>query len=230
MSRGKKHQKAKQKAKRIMKAKKGKPVPINLQNLTKKYAGLQNRFCYKTNIHRLIYKDGKFSNVKYQASNITNCNYKNTKLDGIDFVGCNLKGTNFAGATLRNVLFMCCNLKGVNFTNCKFHNVYFVTTNIGECIGLPEKGCVQMHSYPRIEVDESIKTAVDRMCKIKSVNKMHILNVKNKLNMWNIKILFDRYGNKTGELLLQLSRERNLRNLCSLGSYCDFIENHYEVC
>jgi hypothetical protein len=230
MSKGKKRKKAKQKAKRIRKAKNGKTVPFDLQNSPKKYAGFQNRFCYKTNIHRLIYKDAKFSNIKYQASNITNCNYKNTKLDSIDFVGCNLKGTNFSGATFRNVVFMCCKLKGVNFTNCKFHNVYFIMTNNEECIGFPEDGYVLMHSYPRLDVEEKIKVAVDRIRKRKVVNKHHILNVKNKMNMWYIKILLDRYGEKTGDLLLQLSRETNLRNYYSLGSYCNHIENNYEIC
>lgn len=230
MSRGKKRRKAKQRAKRIMKAKNGKPVPFDLQNSPKKYAGFRNRFCYKTNVHRLIYKDASFSNIKFQASNMTNCNYKNTKLESIDFVGCNLKESNFTGASLRNVLFLCCKLNGVNFTNCKFHNVYFVMTNTDKCVGFPSEGVIQMRSYPRVDVDENIKTAVDRMCQIKEVDRHHILHVtKNKLNMWAIKILMDRYGVMTGDLLLRLSRERNLRNLYSLGAYCNFIESQYEM-
>lgn len=228
MPRGKMRRKVRQKSKRIMKVKSGKNVPFDLQNSPKKYAGFCNRFCYKTNIHRLIYKDASFSNIKFQASNMSNCNYRNAKLENIDFVGCNLKKSNFSGASLRNVLFLCCKLTGVVFTNCKFRNVYFVMTNTDKCVGLPNEGFIHMRSYPKIDVDEKIKIAVERMISKREVDRFHVLHVtKSKLNMWAIKILMDRYGDMTGDLLLRLSMEKKQRNLYSLGSYCDFIESHY---
>ena len=228
MSKGKKRRQAKQKAKRIMKARRGKNAPFDLQNSPKKYRGFSNKYCYKTNIHRLIYKDASFSNIKFQASNMTDCNYRNSKLNCIDYVGCNLKGSNFTGAKLRNVLFMCCHLNGVNFTNCKFQNVYFITTNIEKCKGFPNDGFIQMRTCPKLDIDEKISIAVDRMCQIKAAHIFHVAN--NKLNMWTIKIVLDKYGAMTGDLLLRLSRERKLKALYSLGAYCNFIESHYDVC
>lgn len=46
----------------------GKKVPFDLQNSPKRLSGTKNRYCYKTNIHKLIYKEAHFYNVKYQAS------------------------------------------------------------------------------------------------------------------------------------------------------------------
>ena len=111
MSKGKKRRQAKQKAKRIMKARRGKIAPFDLQNSPKKYRGFSNKYCYKTNIHRLIYKDASFSNIKFQASNMTDCNYRNSKLNCIDYVGCNLKGSNFTGANLTGLILLIANFK-----------------------------------------------------------------------------------------------------------------------
>lgn len=102
MSKAKRKRKYIQKQKRLEKLKKGKVVRFDLQNSSRKYLGLKNRYCYQTNIHRLIYKDATFSNVKYQASNITQCNFRNSKMYGVDFCHTNLKKTSFKGAILEN--------------------------------------------------------------------------------------------------------------------------------
>ena len=67
MGRGKQRRKYKQKKKRMEKAKRGKLVRFDLQNSGRKYSGFRDKYCYQTNIHRLIYKDAKFQNVKFQT-------------------------------------------------------------------------------------------------------------------------------------------------------------------
>ena len=106
MSKVKIRKEYKQKQKRAEKEKKGKRVRFDLQNSGKKYPGLSNRYCYQANIHHIIYKDGTFRNVKYQASNITKCNFRNCKIIGVDFCNTNLKGSSFKGAILKDVIFL----------------------------------------------------------------------------------------------------------------------------
>ena len=57
MGRGKQRRKYKQKKKRMEKAKRGKLVRFDLQNSGRKYSGFRDKYCYQTNIHRLIYSN-----------------------------------------------------------------------------------------------------------------------------------------------------------------------------
>lgn len=70
MGRGKQNRKYKQKKKRMEKIRRGKLVRFDLQNSGRKYSGFRNKYCYQTNIHRLIYKGAKFENVRFQAYTI----------------------------------------------------------------------------------------------------------------------------------------------------------------
>lgn len=204
-------------------------VPFNLQNSPRKYSGVQNRYYLKANIHNLIYKDAKFVNVKYQASNITVCNFRNSTLYGVDFVGCNLKKTNFSDARLKNVIFMNCNLKGTNFKNCKFENVYFIMTDISECVEIPEEHCY-LNIYPEICIEGNLKEALDKLANIPEAYKYHVLHVKkDKYNLWTIKILKDRYGDRIGKALKVFCCKPNLKRLYTLHSYMMFIEKYLKV-
>ena len=231
MSRSKRNRKYVQKQKRLERKKKGKLVRFDLQNSSRKYPGINNKYCYQTNIHRLIYKDGTFSNVKYQASNITQCNFKNCKLYGVDFCNTNLKKTSFKGAILKDVLFFNCNLKEVDFENAKFENVYFVSTNINVCKHLVmDAGCVYMNKYPKIDLDGETETALFRLSQISRIFKYHVLHVdKTKINMWTFKILYDKYGSDTGRALLALTRRKDKRGFFTISSYMNFIEKYLKL-
>lgn len=229
MSRGKNKRKALQKQKRKKKIQSGKRIPFDLQNSPKKYPGLRNKYCYKTNIHNLIYKDGSFYNVKYQASNITACNLKNAVLVGVDFVGCNLKNTNFSGAKLSNVVFMNCNLKKAKFSGCQFDNVYFIMTDISQCVDLPES-YEMLKKYPEINIGDELREALVRLSCNEQSYKYHVLHIdKKKFNLWNIEILLNRYGQKVEKALLAFSKKDGLKNLYTLHSYANFIEKYLKL-
>ncbi|KHM45448.1 Pentapeptide repeat-containing protein [Anaerovibrio lipolyticus DSM 3074] len=226
MGRGKSKRKALQKKKRLAKMKQGKLVPFDLQNSPIKYTGIKNRYCYKTNIHKLIYKEGQFFNVKYQASNITMCNFKNARFENVDFVGCNLKASNFSDAVLKNVIFTNCNLKCVTFEGCHFENVYFITTNTRFCEAMPSSGYTILTRYPQINIEgiDQLQEALGGFNLIDDVYKYHVLHVTHKrVNLWNISILLDMYGNNIGRALLAFSKRDKLRHLYTLGSYMNFI-------
>lgn len=229
MSRRKRKRKKSLKQKRLLKQKAGINVPFNLQNSPRKYPGMQNRYYLKANIHNLIYKDAKFMNVKYQASNITACNFKKATLCGVDFVGCNLKKTNFSDASLKNVIFMNCNLKGTNFKNCKFENVYFIMTDISECVEMPEE-YYYLNTYPEICIEGDLKEALVKLANIPESYKYHVLHVKkDKYNLWTIKILRDRYGDKIGKALKVFASKPKLKQLYTVHSYMMFIEKYLKV-
>ena len=227
--RGKTRQKVRLKAKRLRKMLMGKNVPFNLQNCPKKLYGISNRYCYKTNIHRLIYKGARFKNVKYQASNITACNFKNSILNGVDFVGCNLKDCNFSGAILSNVVFVNCLMDKTCFRNCHFENVYFVTTDISGCIDLPDD-YMSLSTYPNIKLESDMLEALVRLSHTEESYKYHVLHVKKtKPNMWFVQILINRFGDSAGRALLVLSKKEKLYGLYTLSAYINFIEKYLEV-
>lgn len=207
----------------------GKNLPFDLQNCTKKFSGLKNKYCYKTNIHNLIFKDGYFGNVKYQASNITACNFKYSTLNGVDFVGCNLKGCNFSGARLKDVVFVNCLMENTHFTNCSFENVYFVTTDISGCIDLPANYCL-MSTYPKISFDDDMHKALVLLSYNEESYRYHVLHVKRtKPNNWFIQILINRFGDSAGKALLAFSKKENLKHLYTLSAYTNFIEKYLKV-
>lgn len=227
MGRGKRKRKELQRKKRLEKMKLGKLVKFNLQNSPKKYKGLSNKYCYKTNIHKLIYKGARFFNVKYQASNMTVCNFKDVIFEDVDFVGCNLKASNFSGAVLKNVIFTNCNLKRVIFRGCRFENVYFIMTNTYVCEGMPDDGYTILNRYPQddIEGNHRLQEALDRFYLVDESYKYHVLYITHKkVNVWNIRILLDMYGDNLGEALLVLSKRDRLKDLYTLGLYMRYID------
>ncbi|MGO5070527.1 pentapeptide repeat-containing protein [Roseburia faecis] len=231
MGRGKQRRKYKQKKKRMEKAKRGKLVRFDLQNSGRKYSGFRDKYCYQTNIHRLIYKDAKFQNVKFQASNITNCNYKNASFKGIDFCNSNLKNSTFKGARFENVIFMNCNLKGADFTDAKFKNVYFIMTNIEVAKGVnKEKVCI-LNKYPKdVQLDANCEVALFRLGQISKIYKYHVLHVSpTKINMWVMSILLEKYGEGTGRALNALVKRKDKRFFYTVASYMNFIESYLKL-
>lgn len=232
MSKAKRKMKYVQKQKRLEKKKRGKLVRFDLQNSNKKYPGFSNKYCYQTNIHQLIYKDGMLSNVKYQASTITKCNFKNCKLYGVDFCNTNLKKTSFKGALLKDVLFFNCNLKDVDFENVQFNNVYFVSTNINVCKNLiMDAGYTYINKYPKIKLDGEVETALFRLSKMSEFVDYHVLHIgKSKINMWTLKILYDKYGSAVGQPLLALTKKENKRKkFFTVSSYMNFIDKYLKL-
>ena len=232
MSRGKTRRKNKQKQRRMKNIKLGKLVRFDLQNSSKKYKGLKNRYCYQTNIHNLIYKDSKFENVRYQASNITQCNFKNTKLIGVDFCNSNLKGTSLKGSTLKDVVFINCNLKGVDFTNVKFSNVYFIMTNVEVCKKIIlDENCILLKHYPTmLKIDVIGENALFSLGEDIKIYKYHVLHVSpNKANMWILGILFSRYGKDVNRALNGLVRRKDKRYFYTVASYMRFIESYLKI-
>ena len=231
MGRGKQRRKYKQKQKRIEKAKRGKLVRFDLQNSSKKYSGFSNKYCYQTNIHKLIYKDAKFHNIKFQSSNITNCNYKNALFKGIDFCNCNLKNSTFIGASFENVIFMNCNLKGADFTGAKFHNVYFIMTNTEVAKGVDKEKVRILNTYPKnVQFDSNCEVALFRLGQINKIYKYHVLHVSpTKINMWIMLILLEKYGEGTGRALNALVRRKDKRFFYTVASYMNFIESYLKL-
>lgn len=209
------------KEKRMEKAKRGKLVRFDLQNSSRKYVGFKDKYCYQTNIHRLIYKDAKFQNVRFQASIITNCNYKNASFRGIDFCNSNLKNSTFKGAYFENVIFMNCNLKGADFTDAKFKNVYFITTNTEVAEGIDTEKVTILNKYPKeLQLDSSCEIALFRLGQIEKIRKYHVLHVSpTKINMWVMSILLEKYGEGTGRALNALVRRRDKRFFYTVASY-----------
>lgn len=231
MGRGKKKRKYRQKQKRNEKKAAGKLVRFDLQNSTKKYQGFRNKYCYQTNIHRLIYKEAKFKNVRYQASNITNCNYKNTSFEGVDFCNSNLKGSVFKGAYFENVVFINCNLKGVDFTGAEFINVYFIMTNINVAKGIDNDKVFIMNKYPRnLQLDDITKVALFKLGENRSISKYHVLHVTTvKINMWIMSILIDKYGKDLSRALNALLKRKDKSFFYTVSSYMNFIETYLKI-
>ena len=211
MGRGKQRRKYKQKQKRIEKAKRGKLVRFDLQNSSKKYSGFSNKYCYQTNIHKLIYKDAKFHNIKFQSSNITNCNYKNALFKGIDFCNCNFKNSNFTGS--------------------KFHNVYFIMTNTEVAKWVDKEKVRILNTYPKnVQFDSNCEVALFRLGQINKIYKYHVLHVSpTKINMWMMLILLEKYGEGTGRALNALVRRKDKRFFYTVASYMNFIESYLKL-
>lgn len=232
MGYGKKNRKHKQKVKRDIKRAKEKLVRFDLQNSRKKYPGFSNKYCYGTNIHRLIYKDGFFENVRFQASNITNCNFKNVTLRNVDFCNSNLKETSFKGATLNNVVFINCKLKDADFDNVTFNNVYFIMTNIQIARNLAEKEGIHICTrYPmNLLCNLSGMEALIQLGRCEEVYKYHVLHVSPpKINNWILNILFKKYGYDVNRALSALVKRKNKRFFFTVGYFMDFIESYLKI-
>jgi len=204
---------------------------LHSQKFSKKYIGYKNRYCYKTNIHRLIYKNAKFQNVKFQASNITNCNYKNASFIGVDFCNSNLKNSIYKGAYFENVIFMNCNLKGTDFTRAKFNNVYFIMTNIEVAKGINKDKVYVINRYPKaLYLDTNTEVALFRLGENEMISKYHVLHINSKkINMWIMSILVGKYGKNIGEALNALVRQQDKRFFYTVASYMKFIESYLKI-
>lgn len=228
MGRGKEKIKRKHAQKRKEKAKRGKHVPFILANSPRKMIGIKNRYIYKSNMHNLIYKDGYFENVKYQASIITDCNFKCCKLVSVDFYNTNLKRTSFKGALLKNVIFFNCNLKKTDFEDVKFENVAFISTNIEVVNNLTQSDNIRIISqYPKINISEKFAIILRELANDENIYNSHVLHVnKGKWNQWNVKLLLDEYGIDLERALIALTRRKNKREFITLYSYRRFIDSY----
>lgn len=230
MGRGKRKRKAKQKLKRIKKIKQGKLVRFCLANSPRRYSGFSNKFCYQSNMHNLIYKGAIFNNVKFQNSNITECNFKNSKLLGVDFYNSNLKKSKFNDANLKDVIFFNCNLKGTNFNNVKFQNVLFISTNVDNCKNLNIKEVTMVKSYPKLENQDLINITLE-LSKFIKFYKSKVLHVKkNKVNNWNLNILYLKYSDGLLRALKALKNRKDKRNFITVYSYKKYIEDYLKIC
>lgn len=112
------------------KQKAGKPVFFTLTHCGKLQHGYSDRYNYKSNLHKLSYKQQKFNNIRFQACIITQCSFKSATLNGVDFISCNLRKTSFKEAKLNYCLFEKCLLDKADFTGASFTNCAFVNTNM----------------------------------------------------------------------------------------------------
>lgn len=208
-----------------------KRVFFTLTGCPKKLQGFSHKYCYKSNMHNLIYKDAKFQNVRYQSSIITNCNFNQTVLMGVDFCNCNLKKSSFKGAKLHNVCFINCNISGVDFTNAEFDNVIFVCTNIDRCKSLNcDSGWRIYRSYPKIELPSEISVQLLQLSKDAQIYDPHVLHVtKSKLNFWSLKILVDLYGADALRALCAINNRKNKSGFYTLNSYMRHIEKYLKL-
>lgn len=236
MGRGKKRRVAKNRAKqerrRTIRIKMGKKIFFTLTHCYKKLVGLSNHYNYKANMHKLIYKDASFTNVRYQASILTQCNFSNAHLTGVDFFNSNLRGTSFKGATLKDVVFFNCNLKDASFENVHFSRVSFICTNTTVLKNfVPDEHCTLYTTYPKIEIDKTVEQELLDLSSYGLIYKYKVLHVnRQKLNFWCIQILLDCYGNKTYSALCNLAQSKNDRwNLYTIFSYRKLIERQIHL-
>lgn len=229
IGRGKKNKKAKQKLKRMKKIKQGKNVPFNLQNSPRKYQGFSNKYCYQSNMHRLIYKEAKFNNIKFQSSTITQCNYSMAKFIGVDFCHSNLKKSNFKKAYFENVIFFNCNLKECNFEDAIFNNVVFISTNVLVANNLIlNDNCRVIKKYPEIEISTNLLNNILALAKDEQLFGLHILNIsKTKINLWILNLLLETTTQyDLSRCLYALKLRKNKRFFYTVHSYRRFIDSY----
>ncbi|MHC1715057.1 MAG: pentapeptide repeat-containing protein [Acidaminococcaceae bacterium] len=227
MGRGKKRQVAKhrteQKNRRGIRIKMGKPLFFTLTHCCKKLMGLTDRYNYKSNLHKLVYKDARFCNARYQSSIITQCNFNNTRLIGIDFFNTNLKGSSFKNAYLKDVVFYNCNLRDVDFRGGNLTNVIFICTNISAAKNLEEisDGFTVYRSYPKFQLEPALESKLLALATYNSISKYNVLHVnKHKLNYWFLQMIKDAYGIEVIEQLADsLTIAQNRKHLFTVWSY-----------
>ena len=163
LGRTRKKQLAKRKFKRInreqIRLAMNKRIFFTLTKCSKKLKGISNKYCYKSNMHNLIYKGANFKNVRYQSSIITKCNFNQAELIGVDFCNCNLRKSSFKNAKLKNVCFMNCNIEGTDFLNADFENVVFVCVGTNKAKNLSiNSNCSIYKTYPKNNLDIGTQT------------------------------------------------------------------------
>lgn len=208
-----------------------KRIFFTLTGCPQKLQGISNRYCYKSNMHNLTYKDAKFENVKYQSSIITKCNYNQAELVGVDFCNCNLRKSSFKNAKLKNVSFINCNIEDVDFLNADFENVVFVCVGMDKAKNLNiSSNCRIYKSYPKFELDYNMQTSLLQLAEISAVYEYHVLHVtRKKLNFWTLKILEDLYGESVFRALCAIKNKKNIRSFYTIHSYMKHIENYLKL-
>ncbi len=231
MGRGKRRRKWKQRQRRVERLKRGKRIRFDLQNSPKKYRGFNNRYCYQTNIHCLIYKGAEFSNVRFQSSNLTKCNFRDVYFNGVDFCNCNLKGSKFNNAVFEKCIFVNCNLKESDFTDAKFKEVYFIMTNIKVAKGINANEIHYMNIYPKnLRLNSLCETALIRLGQVKEISKFHVLHVsQTKINLWIVSLLMNKYGEDIGRAFDALLRRKDKRFFYTVNFYMKFIESYLKI-
>ena len=235
MGRGRKKRMAKrrikQKQRREIRMKMGKPVFFNLTRCNKPIPISSDRYNYKANMHKLrIIKGSVITNVKYQASIITNCYFGNVHLNGIDFFNTNLRDTSFCNAALTDVVFFDCNLSGVDFTGAKLTNVVFMSANIRNTKGLVLNDTCKIYAtYPKLQIEEMLKNSLLSLANDMRIFRYRVLHVnKNKLNFWSLNVLLDTFGDDMYRALSALPQYRNRQHFFThfftLYSYKKYIE------
>lgn len=93
-----------------------------------------------------------------------------------------------------------------------------------------DAGCIYINKYPKLELDGEAETALFRLSQIPKIFNYHVLHVdKTKINMWTLKILYDKYGSATGRALLALTRRENKWGFFTISSYMNFIEKYLKL-
>lgn len=208
-----------------------KRVCFTLTNCHKKIQGIHDKYCYKSNMHGLIFKSAKFVNVRYRASIITNCNFNSTSLIGVDFCNCNLRKTTFNDAHLQNVCFINCDLRDVSFQNAEFKNVIFVCTGIDKAKNMPEEMSYRIYrTYPNMELSSEIKKLLIELSDNDLIFDPHVLHVnKNKLNLWTLRILNDLYGDDIYRAIYAIKGRKYKRGFFTIYSYMKHIESYLKL-
>lgn len=136
----------------------GKPIFFTLTHCQKKLSGISNKYNYKANMHKLIFMDARFYNVKYQASIMTECNFKGAKFIGVDFYNCNMRGVSFRNVSFENVVFYNCNLKNVEFRDASFSNVVFICTNteIAKNLYVDNSEITVLRTYKKLDLPDEL--------------------------------------------------------------------------
>ena len=221
----------KQKNRERIKLSMNKKVFFTLTNCARKLQGISHRYCYKANMHNVIFKGAKFENVRYQSSIITKCNFNEALLTGVDFCNCNLRKSSFKKAKLKDVCFINCNIEGVDFQSAEFENVTFVCVGFEKARNLViDSGCCIYRTYPRIELDKEIQTQLLRLSEEPLIYEPHVLHVtKNKLNYWSLKILEDIYGVDAYRALCAIKNRKRVRGFYTISSYKKHIESYLKL-
>ncbi|MBR5272838.1 MAG: pentapeptide repeat-containing protein [Clostridia bacterium] len=226
---------AKRKAKRInreqIKLAMNKRIYFTLTRCLKKLQGISHKYCYKSNMHNLIYKDAKFKNVRYQSSIITKCNFNQAELIGVDFCNCNLRKSSFKNAKLKNVCFINCNIEDADFLNANFENVVFVCVGTNKAKNLSiNSGCKCYNTYPKFDLEKDMQAQLLQLSEDPLLYEPHVLHVtKNKLNFWTLKILEDLYGENVFEALSAIKSRKQKKGFYTLHSYMKHIESYLKL-
>lgn len=207
----------------------GKPIFFTLTHCQKKLSGISNKYNYKANMHKLIFTDARFYNVKYQASIITDCNFRGAKFIGVDFYNSNMRGVSFKNASFENVVFYNCNLKNAEFRGASFSNVVFICTNtdVAQNLNVDDSEITVLRTYKKLDLPDELENDLLDLANNSSIFGAKVLHVnKKKLNHWVLYIIQERFGIEgLRSLSNRLHRKERWDNLYTVYSYLMLLEN-----